>query len=801
MKKILFLIILNSPFIIAEEGKNTTTLKLPLDASHLTLPPLNIFQQNRDFTELLGISTTAPASSSSMYFHADIPDSILDAGPVDAFIFYGNGQDGNWIEEDAYYLGTPGYENTFEAEAQTPTSGEFHIGVQSNLTFGGLEVIASQCPYNVNDNVPASWYINVCDDEEGDEETGGQSLDILDVNVAVSDERFHVHLKNAGGGFPTGDFFGPWYLYVVGFLNPEDPDSSLYGIAYGDGGFGLLYPGVWKFQLGEDLPTFVGDIDYSITGNNLYMAANMSDIFNDPDFGEWPNEFESVVVTGLTVAASFTDLTFGDQTDPAFLNPGFQSYQIGVNNAPQISELSVDILADSSNMSLVKIQTNYTDDDNHFPLSAGYTIYQSGSEIYSGEMISYDHLYSDGALFEIEVPLGPGSYDIHASFSDGMDVDESIATIDLGGGESEYEVSLISGWNLVGLSVQVDDPSQQSVFPTSIEETLFGFSDSYFLTDSFLSGAGYWLRFDEDNLVTVSGSNINELNVSLTEGWNIIAGPSESISISWALDPDSLIVPNTLFGYDVSGYLDTDFLVPGYGYWIRSFGDGDISLTVGQDEYISEFPFLEKEQDNMNTISVNDNILYFGNSNLSERELLSFGLPPKPPTGSRDIRFSDDTKLCTKDECAIEIMNFTFDYISIDCDIRDDHIWNIIDERGNSYECTNLYEYEPRKQTETIILRKSIYSPESLTEFTLSPAHPNPFNPVTNIQFTIPEVSDLNIVIYDVEGRLIEILADKRFSPGVHKVWWNASEVSSGVYFLHIESSKFSRIQKLMFIK
>ncbi|SVE64462.1 uncharacterized protein METZ01_LOCUS517316, partial [marine metagenome] len=227
----------------------------------------------------LGISTTAPAPDDSMYFHADIPDSILNAGPVNAFIFYGNGQNSDWSEEDAYYLGTPGYENTFEAVAQTPASGDLHIGVQANLTFEGIEVTATQSPYNANDNVPAPWYLTACEDETGDEETGNQSLDIQDVSVAVSDNRIHVHLKNAGGGFPTGGFWGPWNLYVVGFLNPEDPDSSLYGIAYGDGGFGLLYPGVWKFQLDADLPEFVGDIDYTITGNNLYMAANMSDIF------------------------------------------------------------------------------------------------------------------------------------------------------------------------------------------------------------------------------------------------------------------------------------------------------------------------------------------------------------------------------------------------------------------------------------------------------------------------------------------------------------------------------------------
>ena len=60
MKKLISIIILSS-IILCDEGSNTPTqFRFPLDARQLTLPPLNITQQGRDFTELLGISTTAP---------------------------------------------------------------------------------------------------------------------------------------------------------------------------------------------------------------------------------------------------------------------------------------------------------------------------------------------------------------------------------------------------------------------------------------------------------------------------------------------------------------------------------------------------------------------------------------------------------------------------------------------------------------------------------------------------------------------------------------------------------------------
>ena len=797
MKKPIPIILLTSIIIFATENNSQTQFLFPLDARQLTLPPLNMIQ-DRDFTELLGISTTAPVPDGSIYFHADIPDSILNAGPVNAFIFYGNGQNSDWSEEDAYYLGTPGYENTFEAVAQTPASGELHIGVQANLTFEGIEVTATQSPYNANDNVPAPWYLTACEDETGDEETGNQSLDIQDVSVAVSDNRIHVHLKNAGGGFPTGGFWGPWNLYVVGFLNPEDPDSSLYGIAYGDGGFGLLYPGLWKFQLDADLPEFVADIDYTITGNNLYMAANMSDIFNDSDFGEWPNEFEAVVVTGLTVSASFDELIIGDQTDPAFMNPGFQSYEIGMNTPPLLSELTYEVVGDTAGLSLVHLQTVYTDEDNHFPFNPEYTVYQGWDLIFSGDMISYDHSYNDGSLFEITLPLELGSYEVVTIFNDGMNSVENSTTIDIGGENIDYDVSIISGWNLVGLSVNMEWPGQLSVFPTSVEETLYGYSDSYFLTDALVPGSGYWLRFDEDDSVSVSGNIINELIVLLTEGWNLIAGPSEDVPINWAYDPDSLIVPNTMFGYNATGYAETDVLLPGYGYWIRSFGEGEVSLSTIWNGNFTTLPLLDKRQLDINSITINGKTLYFGSSSISSKERLSYSLPPKPPATAKDIRFSNNSRLCLTDECIVEVMN-NDEPLYFECNIIDGEMWEIIDGNGKAFNCLDVQVLEFSGDLERIILRKNIYfTPES---FFMSSAYPNPFNPVTNIEINIPVLSSVNVSIHNIQGQLVETLVNKKIQAGKHNIVWNGKSYPSGVYFLVMKSSAFSQVEKLMLVK
>ena len=80
-------------------------------------------------------------------------------------------------------------------------------------------------------------------------------------------------------------------------------------------------------------------------------------------------------------------------------------------------------------------------------------------------------------------------------------------------------------------------------------------------------------------------------------------------------------------------------------------------------------------------------------------------------------------------------------------------------------------------------------------------AYPNPFNPITNIEFALNSSSDINISIYDVNGRLIETLIDDSFYRGFYSVDWNASAYPSGVYFIRIISGDTSDIQKLVLMK
>jgi len=89
------------------------------------------------------------------------------------------------------------------------------------------------------------------------------------------------------------------------------------------------------------------------------------------------------------------------------------------------------------------------------------------------------------------------------------------------------------------------------------------------------------------------------------------------------------------------------------------------------------------------------------------------------------------------------------------------------------------------------------------TVFSLDQIYPNPFNPVTSIVFSVPEHSNENVVIqvFDISGRLVTTLIEKTYKPGRYKLLWDASEVSSGIYFAEFRAGSTRQIQKITLLK
>ncbi len=86
-------------------------------------------------------------------------------------------------------------------------------------------------------------------------------------------------------------------------------------------------------------------------------------------------------------------------------------------------------------------------------------------------------------------------------------------------------------------------------------------------------------------------------------------------------------------------------------------------------------------------------------------------------------------------------------------------------------------------------------------EFSLSQNFPNPFNPSTVISYQLPASTLVTLKVYDELGRLVRTLVEDRQTAGTHSVTFNASNLSSGIYFYRLTAGSFVQTKKLMLLK
>lgn len=107
------------------------------------------------------------------------------------------------------------------------------------------------------------------------------------------------------------------------------------------------------------------------------------------------------------------------------------------------------------------------------------------------------------------------------------------------------------------------------------------------------------------------------------------------------------------------------------------------------------------------------------------------------------------------------------------------------------------YEYQPDTEQENSEVNSLVNDLEN---------YPNPFNPETNISFSLREKSFVELVVYDVRGRLVKILLEKELGRGKHNIVWNGRDTagvwcSSGIYFYKIKAGDMHQCERMVLLK
>jgi hypothetical protein len=90
---------------------------------------------------------------------------------------------------------------------------------------------------------------------------------------------------------------------------------------------------------------------------------------------------------------------------------------------------------------------------------------------------------------------------------------------------------------------------------------------------------------------------------------------------------------------------------------------------------------------------------------------------------------------------------------------------------------------------------------ETPTTFSLAQNFPNPFNPTTTIQFSLPQAGDVSLKIYNLLGEEVKTLVKEYRQAGKHSVQFNANNLASGIYFYRIQAGSFVETKKMILLR
>ena len=353
--------------------------------------------------------------------------------------------------------------------------------------------------------------------------------------------------------------------------------------------------------------------------------------------------------------------------------------------------------------------------------------------------------------------------------------------------ESCSIVSVNNEWNMISAPLLADNMSLSNLFPTATSDA-YGYQGGYIIEDTLEVGVGYWLKFGASEEIQICGLSPGD-TIPVQQGWNMFGVYENDIPISQVITTPPGIVATYFFGFN-NGYYIADTLKSGQGHWVRITEDGVLNLNGGTFAKEGEKQPIPKIDQYWGKIKITDSegksvILY---AIEEEIDLTKYELPPLPPAGIFDARYSSGKMVeDLSSEKIIQISSdnypITIKAEGINIKLRDGingKLLNVQLTGGEEIRITNS-KITSIEVTEKVTNRLPL-------SYELYQNYPNPFNPSTTIKFAVPEESKVNLSIYSVLGELVKTLVDEQMKAGYYEYDFNASTLASGVYFYRMNA-------------
>jgi hypothetical protein len=367
-------------------------------------------------------------------------------------------------------------------------------------------------------------------------------------------------------------------------------------------------------------------------------------------------------------------------------------------------------------------------------------------------------------------------------------------------------VSIANGWNIV--SIPGKNPVDQNVNMwwqfRDMTTDVFKYSGGYVPVTTVTPGVGYWMKhagartYNTGDEWPSGGIQIVPHNpVTATAGWNLIGGYELSVLTANVTTNPPGLQSGLIYKYS-TGYQIANTLDPGYGYWIKISGAGQIIIP---ETLAKETRLVKYFPDDWGRIVLKDasGINYTLYAVKGEVDLNLYDLPPAPPSGMFDIRYgsgriAEDINSSVK---SIELNGVTYPVtVRVEnMDIR------LMDETGKTIN-VNLKSGEEVIISDGTIQKLKVSGELLPTVYSLEQNYPNPFNPSTVIEFSLPEdVSNVKLSIYNALGEKVAELVNSSLTAGKYQYQWNAQNVATGMYIYELRTDKFVSVKKMLLLK